>query len=237
MIKNSDQSHFSDRWFYDVNRLELNGLSCKNSLRVLFEKRVQLHLKAQQMVSQWTKISEAVPYIDAKQGRPPKDDTPTSKIRMLTGTLILGCLAALYAAATESFLQMQPVMLRLSIWLGLGVYGVLLCHWYHHPYLGGLLLPLWIGFSSAWISMTVMAYLFLTMGILIWIRSGLTCDRSLLLKRLGLDLLFSYGSVALMVWLLDLVVISAAWGVLIFFGFQCIHLLFAFRPIQFKKVV
>ena len=85
--------------------------------------------------------------------------------------------------------------------------------------------------------MTVMAYLFLTMGILIWIRSGLTCDRSLLLKRLGLDLLFSYGSVALMVWLLDLVVISAAWGVLIFFGFQCIHLLFAFRPIQFKKVV
>jgi hypothetical protein len=238
MMKNSDQRHPTARCFCGVSRLELNGLSYKNSLRVLFEKRAQLHLKAQQVVSQWIKLSEAVPYIDAKQGRPPDDEASISKKGMLTGTLILGCLAVLYAAAMESFLPMQPVMIRLSIWLGLGVYGVLLCHWHHQPFLGRLLLPRWIGFSSAWISMTVMAYLFLTIGILIWIRSGLTsAEGSLLLKELGLDLLISYGSVTLILWLLDVVVISAAWSGLIFFGFQCIHLLFAFRPIQFKKVV
>ena len=236
MIKNSNQRNATDRLFCDVNRVELNGLSCKNSLRILFEKREQLHLKTQQMVSQWTKISETVPYIDVKQNQPPKDDAPMSKKRMVAGTLTLGCLAALYAVAMESFIQIQPVMLRLSIWLGLGVYGVLLCHWHSQPFLGGLLLPLWIGFSAAWISMTVMAYLFLTMSILIWIRCGLTCKCSLLLKRLGLDLLISYGGVVLVVWLLDLEVISAAWSVVIFFGLQCIHFIGGRSPKFAKKL-
>lgn len=226
MIKNSDQRTATDGWFCDVKRLQQNSLSPKNSLKFLFEKRAQLHLKVQQMVSQWTKLSEVVLDVDEEEGRPLKDDVPMSKKRMFIGTLILGCLAALYATAIASFLPMRPVMLRLSIWLGLGVYGVFLCHWHHQPFLDGLLLPLWIGFSSAWISMTVIAYLFLTMGILSWIRSGLTSECSLSLTRLGLDLLLSYGGVALMIFIFDSSVISAAWGVLIFFGLQCIHLLF-----------
>ena len=217
-----------------MNCLEQNSLPSKNSLKNLFEKREQLHLKVQQMVSQWTKLSEIAVGIDDRKDRPLKDDALMSKRRMLTGTLVLGCLAALYVTGIESFLQIRPFMLRLSIWLGLGVYGVLLCHWHHQPFLDGLLLPLWIGFSSAWISMTVTAYLFLTMGILIWICSGLTSERSCSPKRLGLNFLINYGSVALIVWFLDLAVISAAWGVLIFFGLQCTHFLLSSDPFNLK---
>jgi hypothetical protein len=174
------------------------------------------------MLSQWTTLSEIDVGVDRRANETIKDDTMPSKRYMLTGTLVFGILAALYAAVLQSLFILQPVMVKLSIWLGLGVYGVLFYHWQNTPF-SMLIFPLWIGFSSAWISMTAAGYLFLAMGLLIWIRSGHFCFRSISFRRMGLDFILSYGGVVLISWCVAFFNMPLPWGVLIFWGFQCAY--------------
>jgi len=221
-------------WFADTKQFKKDLPLNKTRFKALFKNRQRLHLKVQQLAYQWAKLSEFVNSADPAKDEQIIDQKVLSRKAMLIGTLIFGCLAALYAAGIEYLPNVQPTMIRLSIWLGLGVYGVLFFHWHNKSFIK-LFFPLWIGFSSAWISMSVKEYLVLTMGLLVWIRSGDIFWSSISYKRLGLEFLLSYGGFALISWLVAEFNISITWGVLIFFCLQCVYFIPSFGPVESDK--
>lgn len=185
----------------------------------------RLHAKVRRMVYLWEALME---YEEAREtdglGRFRTDRRPV-RCAGMWGTLVYAVVAALYTQGLCYLAVTQPIMLRLSIWLGVGIYGMLFFQWNDQAY-GKLFIPLWIAFIAALSAMTVLEYLFLAMGLLLWIRSGQRSCESGFWFRFGGDLLLSYGGLEMALWFSNSTSVAPVWATFIF----CILQGFYFFP-------
>jgi hypothetical protein len=203
-------------------RVDIKNVEKKqHNITTYLRHRRRLHLKVQYIVSQWDYWVKQVTPIGSFDNHEILDKKTSTRRTAFIGTLIYGCIATLYMFVLQNWIQPQPIMTRLSIWLGLGGYGILFFHWYERPYIK-LILPLWIVFSAAWISMPVLHYIFWVNGFLVWIRSDSLSYNPAFFKVLGFDFLSSYMGMGLVVWLASVNENALISAVLIFFTFQAI---------------
>jgi hypothetical protein len=146
-----------------------------------------------------------------------------SKRPMFT-TIIYGLLAG------TSFIPMVMVMsnllhwavsLRLAIWLVLGGYLVILTRWGRVRLLS-IIFPLLLLLLLVFWGETNSAFLFLVLGILSWVRSGI-CFQGGLLKSLVTEVALCLGSAALVVFFTPHSTITWAVAVWMFFLVQSVY--------------
>ena len=142
----------------------------------------------------------------------------TKPIRSTIVWGLIGGLVYIPLGSALSLIMFWPLGFRLSLWILLGGYAVLLSHWASRP-IRSMSLPLSLLLLSAFLIESATAFLFAAFVILSWIRSGICFKRKPLLKRLGAEAglclaggLLVYGAVpggtpvwALGVWLFFLI--------------------------------
>jgi hypothetical protein len=144
-----------------------------------------------------------------------------STTRPIRSTIVWGLIGGLIYIPLCSVLNLimfWPLGFRLSLWILLSGYAVLLSRWASRP-LRSMGLPLLLLLLSAFLIESATVFLFTALAILSWIRSGICFKKKPLLKRLsaeaGLCLLgglLVYGAVpggtpvwALGIWLFFLI--------------------------------
>ncbi len=156
------------------------------------QKGHRLHLKAQRVLLLWAALFEG--RIEAL----PSNKTglfgkafPRRYSAEIVGAALLG---AGYALLMNEWSLAQPIMWRLSIWLGAGILGVLYFEERQFP-LSRLFWPLWVGWVAAVCNISVSSYLFVITGLLALVRSdGSRADAKNYL-RAGIDFIVSYSAV------------------------------------------
>lgn len=178
----------------------------------------RLHLKTQRIVSFWNQAVEDGGAVGSG-GLGICRQKIQAAWQGCLGTLVYAGVAALYVAVIQFAAVTNPVIIRLSIWLGIGGYGAFFYQWTKQSY-KRLLCPLWIGFAATWISMSAAGYLFLCMGLLVWIRSGHCCEYSGFPKAIVFDFFLSYGGLAMAFWLVESTTVTIVWATLMFTSLQ-----------------
>jgi len=144
-----------------------------------------------------------------------------STIKPIRLTIIWGLIGGLIyipLCSALNIIMFWPQGFRLSFWILLSGYAVLLSRWASRP-LRSIYLPLLLLLLSAFLIEPATVFLFTALAILSWIRSGICFKKRPLLKRLGAEAglclaggLLVYGAVpggtpvwALGVWLFFLI--------------------------------
>jgi len=148
-----------------------------------------------------------------------------STIRPIRSTIVWGLIGGLIYIPLCSALSLMvfwPLGFRLSLWILLAGYAVLLSRWASRP-LRSMGLPLLLLLLSAgWIE-SATAFLFTAIVILGWIRSGICFRRKPLPKRLGAEVALGLGSVLLVFGAVPGVTPVWALGVWLFFLIQALY--------------
>ena len=135
---------------------------------------------------------------------------------------VIGGLAYIPLGSGLSMIVLWPLSFKLSVSSLLAAYGVLLSRWAQQP-LRSIHFPLILLFVAAFCLQPTNAFLFTTIGLLGWIRSGICFKNESFLQRLaaeiglglGTGLLVSFAGPALnLIWAL---------GVLLFFLIQALY--------------
>ena len=159
----------------------------------LYESGRRLHLKAQRIISLWEALFErGAPLLPSNRkiiGEP----AVFFKFIVMIG--LFAVLAATYVAFAYEWMLTQKITLRLSVWLGVGIFSVLCFQERQYP-LTKLFWPLWLGGIAAVCEMPIPGYLCLAVGISAWVRNYEVepGPKSRLLS--GVDFLVSYGALA-----------------------------------------
>ena len=112
-----------------------------------------------------------------------------STIKPIRFTIVWGLIGGLVYIPLCSALSLMvfwPLGFRLSLWILLAGYAVLLSRWASRP-LRSMRLPLLLLLLSAGLIESATAFLFTAIVILSWIRSGICFKRKPMLKRLGVE--------------------------------------------------
>ncbi len=148
--------------------------------------------------------------------------------RPMAGTIFFGLVCGICFIPMTMFLNyvvFWPVAFRLTLWTFLGLYGFLLARW-ENKSLFSIAFPLLL--ALIFVSWgTSNAFLFLVLGILSWIRSGI-CFPGALQKvtGIGVELLVCFGGGVLVAYFSPHSRVSWAIGIWMFFLVQSLYFVF-----------
>jgi len=148
-----------------------------------------------------------------------------STIRPIRSTIVWGLIGGLVYIPLCSALSLMvfwPLGFRLSLWILLAGYAILLSRWASRP-LRSMGLPLFLLLLSAGLIESATAFLLTAIVILGWIRSGICFRRRPLLKRLGMEVALGLGSALLVFGAAPGVTPVWALGVWLFFLIQALY--------------
>jgi len=144
--------------------------------------------------------------------------------RPMPATILFGLLCGIFfvpITVALSYVISWPTAFRVTMWLYLASYGVLLARWGKVSFTS-ILFPLLIAFLLVVWGGLAPPFLLLALGILSWIRSGI-CFRRPLPKMLGIELVVSLGGGALVAYLEPYSPATWAIGVWMFFLIQSLY--------------
>ena len=153
----------------------------------------------------------------------------TTPIRLTIVWGLIGGLAYIPLCSALSLMVFWPLGIRVSLWLLLAGYAVLLSRWASRP-LRSIGLPLLLLFLSAFLIQSATVFLFTAFAILSWIRSGICFKRKSLIKRFGAEMILGLGSGLLVSGAAPDATLIWALGVWLFFLIQALYfVLFEYR--------
>jgi hypothetical protein len=162
-----------------------------------------------------------------------------SKTTPIRSTIVWGLVGGLVYIPLCSALSLMvfwPLGIRLSLWILLAGYAVLLSHWASRP-LRSIGFPLLLLFLSAFLIQSVTVFLFTAFVTLSWIRTGICFKRKPLVKRLGAELGLGLASGLLVSGAAPGVTLVWALGVLLFFLIQALYfVLFEYQSDSQTKI-
>jgi len=146
----------------------------------------------------------------------------TTPIRSTIAWGLIGGLVYIPLSSALSFMVFWPLSIRLSLWILLAGYAVLLSRWASRP-LRSIGLPLLLLLLSAFLIESETVFLFAAFVMLSWIRSGICFKRKPLVKRLGAEMGLGLGSGLLLSGAVPGVTLVWALGVWLFFLIQALY--------------
>jgi hypothetical protein len=148
---------------------------------------------------------------------------PTAK--PIRSTIFWGLISGLsfipLCAALTHYL-FWPEGVQVSIWMLLAGYGVMLCRWAQKP-LRSIMAPLVLLFLAAFLLRSTSAFLFMTLVMLTWIRSGICFNKRSSAKRLGAEIVLGLATGLLISGAVPGVTLAGALGVWLFFLIQALY--------------
>ena len=148
-----------------------------------------------------------------------------SNAKPIRSTIIWGLICGLaYIPLCIALSRMihWPVNFQLSLWVLLAGYGVLLSRWAHVP-LSSLSLPLLLLFLAAFFIRSTNAFLFTSLGVLSWIRSGICFKEKPFLKRFGAEIGLGLATGLLVSGKVPTVTIASALSIWLLFLIQALY--------------
>ncbi len=115
-----------------------------------------------------------------------------------------------------------PLSLNLLLWALLAGYGLMLTRWAAKP-LTSIAVPLLLLLSAAFLIRPATAFVFTSLGILSWMRSGLCFNQTPLAKRLAVEMMLGIGAGLPVSVAVPAVTLSGALGVWLFFLIQALY--------------
>jgi len=151
--------------------------------------------------------------------------TMKSKTRPIRSTIawgLIGGLVYIPLCSALSLMVFWPLGIRLSLWILLAGYAVLLSRWASRP-LKSIGFPLLLLLLSAFLIESATAFLFTAFAMLSWIRSCICFKRKPLVKRLAAEMGLGLGSGLLVSGAVPGVTPVWALGVWLFFLIQALY--------------
>jgi hypothetical protein len=160
----------------------------------------------------------------------------TTPIRLTIVWGLIGGLVYIPLCSALSLMLLWPLGIRLSLWILLTGYAVLLSRWATRP-LRSIGLPLLLLLLSAFLIQSATAFLFTAVLVLSWIRSGICFTGKPLLKRFGAEMSLGLGSGLLVCGAAPGVTLIWALGVWLFFLIQALYfVLFEYQSDSNPKI-
>jgi hypothetical protein len=155
-----------------------------------------------------------------------------STVKPIRSTIIWGLIGGLLyipLCAALSRFMLWPVSFQVSLWVLLAGYGVLLSRWVPES-LRSISLPLLLLFLAAFFIRSTSAFLFISLVVLSWIRSGICFKEKPFLKRFGAEIGLGLASGLLVYGAVPAAAIEGALGIWLFFLIQALYfVLFDYR--------
>ena len=155
-----------------------------------------------------------------------------SAAKPIRSTIIWGLIGGLLyipLCVALSRLMLWPVSFQVSLWILLAGYGVLLSRWAPKP-LKSISLPLLLLFLAAFFIRSTSAFLFLSLVMLSWIRSGVCFKEKPFLKRFGAEIGLGLATGLLVSGAVPAAALTGALGIWLFFLIQSLYfVLFDYR--------
>ncbi|MCP4111609.1 MAG: hypothetical protein GY749_39830 [Desulfobacteraceae bacterium] len=147
----------------------------------------------------------------------------------VSATIIFGLVCGVCFIPFNMFLNYfvhWPVAFRLTIWIFLALYGILLARWEKAGIIP-VAFPLLLMLIFAFLGTSNAAFLFLALGVLSWIRSGICFPGTLhKMSGIGAELLICFGGGALVAYFSPHSRVSWAMGIWMFFLVQSLFFVF-----------
>ena len=160
----------------------------------------------------------------------------TTPLRLTVIWGLIGGLVYIPLCSALSLMVFWPLAIRLSLWILLAGYAVLLSHCASRP-LRSIGLPLLLLLVSALLIQSITSFLFTAVLVLSWIRSGISFKEKPLLKRLGAEMIPGLGSGLLIYGAAPGVTLIWALGVWLFFLIQALYfVLFEYQSDSETKI-
>ena len=121
-----------------------------------------------------------------------------------------------------SYFMFWPVSFQVSLWVLLAGYAVLLSRWAHRS-LSAIGLPLVLLFIAAFFIRSTSAFLFTSLVMLGWIRSGICFKEKPFLKRFGAEIVLGLSTGLLVSGAVPAAVMAWALGIWLFFLIQALY--------------
>ena len=148
-----------------------------------------------------------------------------SKTMPIRLTIVWGLISGLVyipLCAALSLMVFWPLGIRLSLWILLAGYAVLLSRWALRP-LRSISLPLLLLLLSAFLIQSATAFLFTAVLVLSWIRSGICFKAKPMLNRFGTEMILGLGNGLLVYGTAPGATLVWALGVWLFFLIQALY--------------
>ena len=146
----------------------------------------------------------------------------TEPIRLTIVWGLIGGLVYIPLCLALSFMVFWPLGIRLSLWILLAGYAVLLSRWACRP-LKSIVLPLLLLLLSGFLIQSTTVFLFSAVLVLSWIRSGICFKGKPLLKRFGVEMSLGLGGSLLVYGAAPGATLIWALGVWLFFLIQALY--------------
>ncbi len=147
------------------------------------------------------------------------------KLKPVRSTIVWGLLSGLVYLPLNIITDLMvpwPLSFQLILWALLAGYGVMLSRWAGKP-LTAIALPLLLLLSAAFLIRPATAFVFTSLGILSWMRSGLCFNQTPLAKRLAVEMMLGIGAGLPVSVAVPAVTLSGALGVWLFFLIQALY--------------
>ena len=118
--------------------------------------------------------------------------------------------------------MLWPVSFQVSLWILLAGYGVLLSRWAPKS-LGSIALPLLLVLLCALFISSTSTFMFISLMVLSWIRSGVCFKEKPFLKRFGTEIVLGLATGLLLSGAIPDVTIAWALGIWLFFLIQALY--------------
>ena len=148
-----------------------------------------------------------------------------STVKPLRSTIIWGLIGGLLyipLCIGLSYFVRWPVSFQVSLWVLLAGYGVLLSRWAPKS-LGSISLPLLLLLIAAFLISSTSAFMFISLVMLSWMRSGVCFKEKPLLKRIGAEIGLGMVSGLLVSGAIPAGTIAWALGIWLFFLIQALY--------------
>ena len=155
-----------------------------------------------------------------------------STAKPVRSTIIWGLLSGLLyipLSVALSYIMRWPVSFQVSLWILLSGYGVLLSRWAPKS-LGSIGLPVLLLLLAAFFIRSTSAFLFTSLVLMGWIRSGICFKETAFLKRLGIEIGLGLATGLLVAGTMPSATLAWALGIWLFFLIQALYfVLFDYR--------
>jgi len=148
-----------------------------------------------------------------------------STAKPIRSTIIWGLIGGLLyipLGVALSRFMLWPVSFQVSLWVLLAGYGVLLTRWAPES-LRSIGLPLLLLFLAAFFIRSTSAFLFVSLMVLSWIRSGICFKEKPFLKRFGAEIGLGLATGLLVSGVVPAATIAGALGIWLFFLIQALY--------------
>ncbi|MEZ4525808.1 MAG: hypothetical protein R2941_07805 [Desulfobacterales bacterium] len=148
-------------------------------------------------------------------------------------TIVFGLICALFFKPLQMMLSpflSWPMPFRISIWLCIFLYGILLARW-GRKNIAGAVFPALILLIFAFLIPSLNAFLLLSLGVLSWIRSGI-CFPGSFVRTAGMEMLVCFGGGFLINAFAPRTGLSWALAVWLFFLMQSLYFILSAKESQ-----